>query len=127
MKKFDKTLQEFYEKIKSDPELRNRMLQRQYFFGRLEINEDGEETYKAGFLSELREYSLYVDVLDDNTFLTPKKIPEENTSSLIEIAEEDLYYTDLLYNEGKIIKKYNIYRSLMYNPIVLLMLLFPFY
>ena len=108
MKIFDKTLQEFYEKIKSDPELRNRMLQRQYFFGRLEINENGEEIYKAGVLSELREYSLYVDIFDDNTFLTPKKIPEDNTLSLRKIAEEDLYYTDLLYNEGRIIKKYNI-------------------
>jgi hypothetical protein len=84
------------------------MLQRQYFFGRLEINEEGEEIYKAGFLSEMREYSLYVDVISDTEYFTPKKISKDAALALKHIAEEDLYYTDLLYNKGEIIKKYTI-------------------
>ncbi len=105
---FKENLQDFFKRIQNDSELKKRMLQRQYFFGRLEVNEQGEEIYKAGFLSEMREYSLYVDVISDIEYNTPKKIPKDNTLALKQIAEEDLYYTDLFYNKGRIIKKYNI-------------------
>jgi len=105
---FDENLREFFKRIQNDSELKKRMLQRQYFFGRLEVNEQGEEIYKVGFLSEMREYSLYVDVISDTKYFTPKNIPKDNTLALKQIAEEDLYYTDLFYNKGRIIKKYNI-------------------
>ncbi len=105
---FKENLQDFFKRIQNDSELKKRMLQKQYFFGRLEVNEQGEEIYKAGFLSEMREYSRYVDVISDIEYNTPKKIPKDNTLALKQIAEEDLYYTDLLYNKGRIIKKYNI-------------------
>lgn len=105
---FDENLQDFLERTQNDSELKKRMLQRQYFFGRLEINEQGEEIYKTGFLSELREYSLYVDVISDTDYFTPKKITKDITLALKQIAEEDLYYTDLFHNKGRIIKKYNI-------------------
>ena len=104
---FKKTLKEFIDELDRNPELKNRFLQRQYFFGRIEII-DGEEIYETGVLSEIREYSLYVDLVSDNELLTPKNIPEDNTLALMKIAEEDLYYTDLLYNGGKLIKKYNL-------------------
>ncbi len=107
-KMFDKNLQEFLRRIPNDPALKKRMLQRQYFFGRLEINEHGKEIYKAGFLSEMREYSLYVDVTSDTDYLTPNKILKDHALALKEIAEEDLYYTDLYHNKGKIIERYQI-------------------
>lgn len=105
---FDENIRDFFKRIQNDSELKKRMLQRQYFFGRLEITDDGEEVYKAGFLSEMREYSLYVDVISDTEYFTPKKIPKDTTLALKLIAEEDLYYTDLFYNKERIIKKYNL-------------------
>lgn len=105
---FDENLQDFLERIQNDSKLKKRMLQRHYFFGRLEVDDQGEEIYKVGHLSELREYSLYVDVINDNEYFTPKNIPEDNTISLKKIVEEYLYYTDLYYNKSRIIKKYQI-------------------
>lgn len=105
---FDENFQDFLERIQNDSELKKRMLQRQYFFGRLEINEEGEEIYKAGFLSEMREYSLYVDVISNTEYFTPKKISKGAALALKDTTEEDLYYTDLFYNKEKIIKKYNL-------------------
>lgn len=105
---FDENIRDFFKGIQNDSELKKRMLQRQYFCGRLEITDEGEEVYKAGFLSEMREYSLYVDVISDTEYFTPKKIQKDTTLALKLIAEEDLYYTDLFYNKERIIKKYNL-------------------
>jgi AbiV family abortive infection protein len=105
---FQDFIQDFTERIQNDSELKKRMLQRQDFFGRLETNEEREEIYKAGFLSEMREYSLYVDVISDTEYFTPKKISKDVALALKHIAEEDLYYTDLFYNKGEVIKKYTI-------------------
>ena len=105
---FDENIRDFFKRIQNDSELKKRMLQRQNFFGRLEITDEGEEIYKTGFLSEMREYSLYVDVISDTEYFTPKKIPNDNTLALKLIAEEDLYYTDLIYNKERIIQKYNL-------------------
>ena len=77
------------------------MLQRQYFFGSW-----GEEDYRNGYLSEIREYSLYVCILSNSECMTPKQISQKVALDLMSIAEEDLYYADLLYNQGRIIKKY---------------------
>lgn len=108
---FDENLNEFLEIMESDPEFNKRFIERQEFFGRLESSKrNGEEItcHTKGHLNELREYAFYVDVISNTELMTPKQIPKEYAISIKSITEEDLYYTDLYYNKGRIINKYQI-------------------
>jgi len=105
---FNTYLSNFLEKIETDDLLRSRLEQRQYFFGRPECDQNGKEIYKKGHLSELREYSLYVDVIDSNNLITPKDITRDCATALKSICEEELYYIDKIYNSSNITTKYDI-------------------
>ena len=61
---------------------------------------------KAGI--RLREGGLYVEVKNDGGYESPAEVDEQTARNLMDIALEDIYWTDQLYNGGELSKEYGL-------------------
>ena len=50
----------------------------------------------------LREGGLYVNVKDNGEYESPSEVEEGTTLALLDVALEDIYWTDQLWNDGKL-------------------------
>jgi len=100
---FNKHIQKFLELVLNDPETKKRFEIRNNLYGLYGL----PSKYK-GYLTELRQYSIYVDIPNPNEILTPAMFDMDLVKIYLEIVKENLYYMDSFRNNAKIIKKFNI-------------------
>lgn len=61
---------------------------------------------KAGI--RLREGGLYVEVKNDGGYESPTEVGEQTARDLMDVALEDIYWTDQLYNNGELSREYGL-------------------
>jgi hypothetical protein len=61
---------------------------------------------KAGI--RLREGGLYVEVKNDGGYESPAEVDEQTARNLMDVALEDIYWTDQLYNGGGLSNNYGL-------------------